>query len=92
MQFISVFTRLIEKNGLQAHDLPRFAAYECIGNVSIKNSDKYALERGGWRTDQVMKRVYQHTFSEEREKVDNRIDEYFNSILEGSSHESSHKK
>ena len=86
------FTRLIEKNGLQHmtfHDLRHMNA--SVMSL-LKIPDKYALERGGWRTDQVMKRVYQHTFSEEREKVDNRIDEYFNSILEGSSHESSHKK
>lgn len=40
--------------------------------------DKYAMERGGWSTPSTMKRVYQHTFSSERKKVDAAIDEYFN--------------
>lgn len=39
--------------------------------------EKYAMERGGWSTPHTMKTVYQHTFSEERKKVDAAIDEYF---------------
>jgi hypothetical protein len=44
--------------------------------------DKYAMERGGWSSDHIMKSVYQHTFSEERRKADEKIDDYFNSVLE----------
>jgi integrase len=43
--------------------------------------DKYAMERGGWSTDNVLKSVYQHTFSTERVVVDNKIDSYFNNIV-----------
>lgn len=32
--------------------------------------DKYAMERGGWKTDNTMKAVYQNVFSEERIEVD----------------------
>ena len=39
--------------------------------------DKYAQERGGWKTDHVMKSVYTETFSEERKRVDDVIDGYF---------------
>ena len=44
--------------------------------------DKYAMERGGWSTNSTLKAVYQHTFSEERKIVDEKIDSYFNSIIE----------
>ncbi|WP_206460386.1 tyrosine-type recombinase/integrase [Anaerovorax sp. IOR16] len=44
--------------------------------------DKYAMERGGWATDYTMKNVYQHTFSKERQAVDNKIDNYFNEIMQ----------
>ena len=47
----------------------------------LRIPDKYAQERGGWASDRVMKRVYTHTFSEEREKVDATIDSYFDNIL-----------
>ena len=43
--------------------------------------DKYAMERGGWSSSSVLKRVYQHTFSEERRQVDERIDGFFNDLL-----------
>ena len=43
--------------------------------------DKYAMERGGWATDNILKSVYQQTFSAERIKVDAMIDDYFNSIV-----------
>lgn len=44
--------------------------------------DKYAMERGGWSTNTTLKTVYQHTFSEERRRVDEQIDGFFNAILE----------
>ena len=43
--------------------------------------DKYAMERGGWSTNTTLKTVYQHTFSEERRRVDEQIDGFFNAIL-----------
>lgn len=42
----------------------------------LKIPNKYAQERGGWKTDHIMKSVYQQTFSEERMLVDHRIDDY----------------
>lgn len=43
--------------------------------------DKYAMERGGWKTDAVIKNVYTHTFSEQRIEVDNIIDTFFEECL-----------
>lgn len=48
----------------------------------LRVPDKYAQERGGWKSDKVMKKVYMQTFSEEREKVDTVIDSYFENIVE----------
>ena len=44
--------------------------------------DKYAMACGGWKTDATMKRVYQETFSKERERVDRMIDDYFEDITD----------
>ena len=52
--------------------------------------DKYAQERGGWKTDHIMKKIYQNTFSSEREKVDNIVDAYFNRKV--MQHDMQHKK
>lgn len=45
--------------------------------LQLNIPEKYAMERGGWSTPHTMKRVYQHTFSAERRKVDTVIDNYF---------------
>jgi integrase len=43
--------------------------------------DKYAMERGGWCTNATLKAVYQHTFSDERRHVDEKIDGFFEGLL-----------
>lgn len=42
--------------------------------------DKYAMERGGWATDDTLKRVYQSTITSEREHFDNIVDDYFSQM------------
>ena len=75
------FKRLLEKNRIPHmtfHDLRHINASVM---AMLRIPEKYAMERGGWKTDKVMKKVYTHTFSEEREKVDNIIDDYFEKTL-----------
>jgi hypothetical protein len=50
--------------------------------LSLNIPDKYAMERGGWSSPSVMKSVYQHTFSAEREAIEDKIDNYFNGLLD----------
>ena len=76
------FSRLLERSGLphiSFHDLRHI-------NASVMHAlgipDKYAMERGGWSSDHIMKSVYQHTFSAERQEADKKIDSYFSSVLE----------
>ena len=49
--------------------------------VKLGIPDKYAMERGGWSTPNTLRNVYQHTFSKEREAVNKKIDEYFESLI-----------
>lgn len=75
------FKRLCTKAGLNItfHDLRHVNASVML---RLNVPDKYAMERGGWKTDTTMKRVYQETFSQEREKVDTLINNYFGGIVE----------
>lgn len=76
------FSRLLERNGLPHmtfHDLRHMNASVML---ALGIPDKYAMERGGWSSPHIMKAVYQHTFSAERQAVDDKIDEYFNSIYD----------
>lgn len=43
--------------------------------------DIYAQERGGWKTDHVMKSVYTEIFTDERKKVDDLVDGYFENFV-----------
>lgn len=43
--------------------------------------DKYAMERGGWASNNTLKSVYQHTFTKKRKEVDEQIDDYFYKLL-----------
>lgn len=77
--------RLLEKHGkphMTFHGL-RHVSASVMAQLNVP--DKYAQERGGWKTPDVYKGVYQHTFSAEREVVDDRIDSYFNKLLQDDS-------
>lgn len=43
--------------------------------------DKYAMERGGWSSANVLKSIYQHTLTPERQAADIKIDDYFNKFV-----------
>lgn len=44
--------------------------------------DKYAMERMGHSTNNMLKQVYQHTFDSEQDAITNKMQEYFDSHIE----------
>ena len=72
--------RLCKRNDLELsfHDLRHMNASIML---MLNVPEKYAMERGGWSTPHVMKSVYQHTFTQERQSVDDQIDKYFDEKL-----------
>lgn len=82
----SRFKRLMEKHDIHItfHDLRHLNASIML---MLGVPDKYACERGGWATDNILKSVYQQTFSSERRKIDKMIDGYFNGIIFGTDNE-----
>jgi integrase len=79
------FVRIMAKHDIKMtfHDLRHINASVML---ALGVPDKYAMERGGWATNHTLKTVYQHTFSAEREAVDNKIDDYFADILHSKLH------
>lgn len=80
--------RLQDEHGMEHitfHDLRHLNASVM---ALLRIPDKYAQERGGWKSDNVMKKIYMQTFPEEREKVDDMIDHYFEDIMQ---HEIQHE-
>lgn len=78
-QIYGRFRTIMDKAGLQItfHDLRHLNASVML---QLNIPEKYAMERGGWKTPTVMKNVYQHTFSQERVLVDDQVDEYFENL------------
>ena len=79
--------RLQDEHGMEHitfHDLRHLNASVM---ALLRILDKYAQERGGWKSDKVMKGVYMQTFSEERIRVDDIMDSYFEEIMQ---HEMQH--
>lgn len=75
------FKRLLDENDLPDitfHDLRHLNASVML---ALNIPDKYAMERGGWSTNSILKGVYQHTFTAERKAVDKKVDNYFDSML-----------
>jgi len=75
------YHEMLIRNGLplsRFHDL-RHANASIMLMLGIP--DKYAMERGGWSSTNVLKGVYQQTFAEEQRAVAARIDSYFLSLF-----------
>lgn len=79
-QLYKRYKRILDKHNINItfHALRHLNASVML---SLGIPDKYAMERGGWKTPHTMKKVYQHTFSAERTIVDDKIDDYFNKLV-----------
>lgn len=75
------FKKVLEQSGLppmRFHDLrhvfaSKAAELEIPGNI--------IQDIGGWKTDETMKRVYTHSFDKSRKEADQKIADYFNSVI-----------
>lgn len=76
------FSRLQVKAGITPISFHKLRHICASVMVMLGVPDKYAMERGGWSSNGVLTTIYQHTFSDERNAVDSKIDDYFNSILD----------
>jgi integrase len=49
--------------------------------LSIGITTKMAMARGGWSSNKTMQDIYQHLFSEDKDKAASQIDEYFDKLI-----------
>lgn len=75
------FTRLLKANNMphmSFHDL-RHVSASVMSFLDIP--DQYAMDRGGWTSDKIMKSTYMQIYQAERIAVDTKIDAYFETAL-----------
>lgn len=70
------------KDALTACGLPHFRLHDLRHySASILHAigipDQYIMQRGGWKTDHVMKRVYRDTISDVEKEMNDKINDYF---------------
>ena len=88
------FQRLLVDAGLPKM---RFHALRHV-NASVMAEEDIptviAQERGGWKTDSTMKRVYTHTFTASRLEADKKINARFEKLVENTdfTHKITHEK
>lgn len=85
------FSKLLKDNNLpycRFHDL-RHANASLMLKVM---PNKYAMERGGWETEEVLQSIYQQTFSKEHLEYSQKFDNFFteNIIKKPSTHHEAH--
>lgn len=76
------FSRICENAGVphyRFHDLRHTNASIML---ALGVPDKYAMERMGHATNNMLKTVYQHTIQSEQDKISNQVDKYFLSLLD----------
>lgn len=75
------FSRLCEKHGIphyRFHDLRHANASVML---ALGVPDKYAMERMGHATNNMLKTVYQHTMKSKQDEVSQTVDDYFSKKL-----------
>lgn len=74
------FTSACEKAGIKHYRFHDLRHVNASVMLKLGVPDKYAMERMGHATNNMLKTVYQHTMPAERAKVDADVNEYFASI------------
>ena len=76
-QLTNYLARELKKAGIKHfrfHDLRHYQA-SILHAMGVP--DKYIMERCGWKTDSVMRNIYQHTMDQKRRQVESDICSYF---------------
>lgn len=71
------FAYLVDKSRIPHVSFHSLRHYNASIMLKLGVPDKYAMERGGWSTNNVMKTVYQQTFTSESDAIADKIDKYF---------------
>jgi integrase len=84
--------RLLEKKGLPVISFHKLRHISASTMALLKIPTNYAQEKGGWKTDYIMRTVYTHTFTEERKRADEKMDGFFKEIVDKNANENANKQ
>ncbi|MCD7903275.1 MAG: site-specific integrase [Oscillospiraceae bacterium] len=76
------FTNICKRLGIQHYRFHDLRHANASVMLALGVPDKYAMERMGHATNNMLKNVYQHTMKDKQEEVSNAVDDYFKNFLE----------
>lgn len=82
----SRFDYYTAKAGIQHYRFHDLRHVNASVMLALNIPDKYAMERMGHATNNMLKTVYQHTMPEEQKRVSAAVDNYFNQLLHTNLH------
>lgn len=85
-QIYGRFQAVCKKAGVQHYRFYDLRHANASVMLALNVPDKYAMERMGHATTNMLKTVYQHTMDETRQSVDAVVDNYFDKILHADLH------
>ena len=83
------FTSACERAGIKHYRFHDLRHVNASVMLKLGVPDKYAMERMGHATNNMLKTVYQHTMPAERVKVDEEINDYFSAMWQQNDNEKS---
>ena len=81
-QITEAFSKALQELGLRHFRFHDLRHYNASVMLSLNIPDKYAMERMGHATNNMLKTVYQHTMQEKEDSVDAALSSYFNTQYE----------
>lgn len=82
------YQRLLEKAGLPKSSFHKLRHTYASEGARLQIQQEILQEGGGWKTSHTMKRVYTHTFKQERLTAEKRMDDYYGDIIKNAKNES----
>lgn len=80
-QLYSRFDRILRNLGLPHYRLHDLRHYHASVMLAMGVPDKYAMQRMGHATDNMLKNVYQHIMTQKKNEIDDTLDSYFANFL-----------
>lgn len=80
-QISDSFARLVKKTCDRSFSFHALRHYNASVMLQLNIPDKYAMERMGHSTNNMLKRVYQHTFEDETMRAADKLDDFFDGVL-----------
>lgn len=75
------FSKLLKKEGLPPFRFHDLRAYSASMRHALGIPDQYIMMDGGWKTDEILKRVYRRTLEDKRKEFSKVSNEHFASLL-----------